>query len=154
MAASAWSVFWTAKKRLGNSGFSLGNSPTSNFRMSLHRSVASLSNNLLSGNVSTFGSISFMSSGGGVNAEGLTLTGVTWTSTAAGVYTFDASNKTYSPTSSALTSVRYAVIRLSNTAVTSGFPLCYAALSTASFDVGAGSTLTVQMATTGIFTLT
>jgi hypothetical protein len=94
-----------------------------------------------------------MASGGGVNAEGLTLSAVTWTGTG-GVETFDCSNKVYSPTNSALTSVRYAVIRMSSGAVTSGFPLCYAALSTTAFDVGASSTLTVQMATTGIFTLT
>jgi hypothetical protein len=95
-----------------------------------------------------------MASGGGVNIEGQTLDSVTWTSTSPGVYTFDCANEVYTPTASALTSVRYAVIRVSNTAITSGFPLCYAALSTTAFDVGAGSTLTVQMATTGIFTLT
>ena len=150
MAASAWSVFWTAKKRLGQTGFSL--STTTKFRMSLHKTSASA--NLLSGVASTFGQISFMASGGGVNAEGQTLDSPTWASTAAGVYTFDCANEVYSPTSSALTSVRYAVIRMSSGAVTSGFPLCYAALSTQSFDVGADSTLTVQMATTGIFTLT
>lgn len=150
MAASAWSVFWTAKHRMGltTSGFNLSGAI---MRMSLHRTAASA--NLLTGFASTFGSISFMASGGGVNAEGLTLSAVTWTGTG-GVETFDCSNKVYSPTNSALTSVRYAVIRMSSGAVTSGFPLCYAALSTTAFDVGAGSTLTVQMATTGIFTLT
>jgi hypothetical protein len=151
MAASAWSVFWSAKHRMGESattGLSLSGAI---LRMSLHRTAASA--NLLSGNVSTFGSISFMASGGGVNVEGQTLSGTTWTGTG-GVETFDTSNMVYSPTSSALTSVRYCVIRQSNTAVTSGFPICYAALSTTAFDVGAGSTLTVQMATSGIFTLT
>ena len=148
MAASAWSVFWTAKHRLGETGFTLSGGK---FRMSLHKTSASA--NLLSGNVSTFGSVSFMASGGAVNVEGQTLDSVTWTG-AAGVETFDSANEVYSPVNSALTSVRYAVIRLSASAVTSGFPLCYAALSTTAFDVGAGSTLTVQMATSGIFTLT
>ena len=148
MAASAWSVFWTAKHRLGETGFTLSGGK---FRMSLHKTSASA--NLLSGNVSTFNSISYMASGGAVNAEGQTLDSVTWTGSG-GVETFDSANEVYSPVNSALTSVRYAVIRLSNTAVTSGFPLCYAALSTAAFDVGAGSQLTVQMATSGIFTLT
>lgn len=151
MAASAWSVFHTAKHRMGvaSIGFSLS---AGKMRMSLHKTSASA--NLSANGVSTFGSISFMASGGGVNVEGQTLDSVTWVSSAAGVQRFDCANEVYSPTSSALTSVRYAVIRASSGAVTSGFPLCYAALSTTAFDVGAGSTLTVQLATTGIFTLT
>jgi len=149
MAASAWAVFHTAKHRMGETGFSLSGGI---FRMSLHRTAVSAN---LSGNaVSTFGSVSFMASGGGVNVEGQTLDTVTWVSSASGVQRFDCANEVYSPTSSALTSVRYAVIRLSAAAVTSGFPLCYAALSATAFDVGAGSTLTIQIATTGIFTLT
>ena len=153
MAASAWSVFHTAKHKLGKNTASGGIQLSGSiFRMSLHRTACSA--NLVANAVSTFGSVSFMASGGGVNVEGLTLSAVTWVSSAAGVQRFDCSNKVYSPTSSALTSVRYAVIRMSSAAVTSGFPLCYAALSTTAFDVGAGSTLTVQMATTGIFTLT
>jgi len=151
MAASAWSVFWSAKHRMGNSattGLSLSGAV---LRMSLHRTAAS--DNLLTGFASTFGSISFMASGGAVNAEGQTLSGTTWTG-AGGVETFDTSNMVFSPVNSALTSVRYAVIRQSNSAVTSGFPICFAALSSTAFDVGAGSTLTVQLATAGIFTLT
>jgi hypothetical protein len=150
LGASAWSVFWTAKKRMGLTGFSLGTGTA--FRMSLHKTAAS--SNLLSGNVSIFTSIGNKASGGGVSVDGQNLANATWTSSAAGVYKFDADDEVYSPTSSTLSSVRYAVIRLSSGANTSGFPLCYAALSTAAFDVGGGSTLTVQMATTGIFTLT
>jgi hypothetical protein len=152
MGASAWTVFWDAKHRLGLAGTSGFNLSASKFRMSLHRTSASA--NLLSNNVSTYGSISYMASGGGINAEGQTLTGVTWVSSAAGVQRFDCSNEVWSPTGSALSQVRYAVIRESEGAVTSGYPLCYAALSTAEFPVGDGSTLTVQIATTGIFTLT
>jgi len=102
MAASAWSVFWTAKHRMGvaSIGFSLS---AGIMRMSLHRTACSA--NLLSGNVSSFGSVSFMASGGGVNVEGQTLDSVTWAG-ATGVETFDCANEVYSPTSSALTSVR------------------------------------------------
>jgi len=102
VAASAWSVFYSAKHRMGvaSIGFSLS---AGIMRMSLHKT--SVSANLLTGFVSTFGSVSFMASGGGVNAEGQTLDSVTW-SGAAGVETFDCANETYSPASSALTSVR------------------------------------------------
>jgi hypothetical protein len=34
-----------------------------------------------------------------------------------------------------------------------GYPVCYAALSTGSFQVSSGNTLTVQMAAGGVFTL-
>jgi hypothetical protein len=54
---------------------------------------------------------------------------------------------------STLDAVRFACIRKSSGAVTSGFVLCYAALSTAAFDVTTGNTLTIQMAATGVFTL-
>jgi hypothetical protein len=120
--------------------------------MSLHKTAASA--NLLSGFVSIFTSIGNKASGGGVSVDGQSLASCTWVSSAAGVYRFNCADEVYSPTSSVLSSVRYAVIRYSVGAVTSGYPLCYAALSTTAFDVGAGSTLTVQIATTGIFTLT
>ena len=147
MVAGAWTVFWNAKKKMGLSGFQLD---TGNFRMSLHKTSASA--NLTSSFISVYSSIGSTASGGGVSADGQVLDAPTWTLSGS-AYKFDCSNETWSPTSSALTSVRYGVIRLS-VGATSGFPLCYAALSTVAFDVGASSTLTVQMATTGVFTLT
>ena len=147
MVAGAWTVFWNAKKRMGLTGYQLD---TGNFRMSLHKTAASAL--LTSGNVSTYGSIGNTATGGGVSGDGQVLNSISWTISGS-AYVFDCSNETWSPTTSALTSVRYGVIRLS-VGATSGFPLCYAALSTTAFTVGADSTLTVQMATTGIFTLT
>ena len=121
--------------------------------MSLHRTSASAL--LSTTGISTYTSLGFQCSGGGISTAGQVLGLNTWLSTAAGVQTFDCSNEVYSPTGgSALTSDRYAVIRQSATGTSSGYPLCYAALSTTAFDVGSGSTLTVQMAGTGIFTLT
>ena len=107
MAASAWSVFHTAKHRMGvaSIGFSLS---AGILRMSLHKTSASA--NLSANGVSSFGSISFMASGGGVNVEGQTLSSQTWVSSAAGVQTFDVGNEVYSPTSSALTSVNYCAL--------------------------------------------
>jgi hypothetical protein len=150
MGASPWSVFWTAKKRMGLTGFSLGTSNA--FRMSLHQTAASA--NLMSGNVSIYSSIASQSSGGGVSVAGQVLSNAAWASSAAGVYRFDCDNEQWAPTGSNLSAVRYAVIRLSSGSTSSGFPLCYAALSTAEFNVNADSTLTVQIATTGVFTLT
>lgn len=144
MVASAWKVFWTAKKRMGLTGFNLATG--SGFRMSLHKTAASA--NLLSSNVSTYGSIGSGAGGvGGISTDGQALGLATWTLSGS-TYTFDTSNEIYSPSGAAMTSVRYAVIRLS-VAAASGYPLCYAALSTIAFDVGDGSSLTVQMAATG-----
>jgi hypothetical protein len=59
----------------------------------------------------------------------------------------------FTASASTLSAVRYAVIRKSAGAVTSGLLLCYAALSTAEFNVTTGNTLTIQMHANGVFTL-
>lgn len=146
MAASAWTVFDVAKNVIGaGTGLSLASAA---FRMSLHTSAAST---LISGAITVFGSIGSESAGGGYSA--LTLSGVTWAAGAsAGVQKFDFTDPVFTASSSILKSVRYAVVYKS-TAAASGIPLIYAALSTASFSVTTGNTLTIQLATTGAFTL-
>ncbi len=79
---------------------------------------------------------------------------MTWAAgVSAGVQKFDCTDPVFTASASDITNVRYAVIRKSVSA-TGGHPLCFAALSTAAFTVSTGNTLTIQMATTGVFTLT
>lgn len=145
MAASAWTVFDVAKHKIAVGSLNLSAGP---FRMSLHRTSAST---LISGAITVFASIGDECSGGGYSA--LTLSGVTWAAgTSAGVQKFDFTDPVFTASASVLSAVRYAVVYKS-TAASSGIPLIYAALSTAEFNVTTGNTLTVQLATTGAFTL-
>ena len=145
MAASAWTVFDCAKHKLGTGSIDfLGGI----WRMSLHDSDAST---LLSGAITTKASIGNECTGGGYAA--LTLSGITWTTTTStGLQEFDFTDPVFTASASALTSVRFAVIYTS-TGASDGIPVAYADLSTASFTVTTGNTLTVQLAAGGAFTL-
>ena len=146
MAASPWTVFDTAKNKISQtSGIVLG---ADTFRMSLHTSAASTN---ISGAITVWQSIGSECTGGGYSA--LTLSGVTWAAgVSAGVQKFDFTDPVFTASASTLTSVRYAVVYKS-TGASQGIPLIYAALSTASFSVTTSNTLTIQLATTGAFTL-
>lgn len=148
MAASAWTVFNRAKHKIGNGTINLGGGK---YRLTLHRTSASAK---LSGQPSIFTSVGFESSGGGYSDY--LLSNVAWTGAASANSTtrkFDCTDPVITASSSVLSAVRYAVLRYSAGAA-SGHLLCYAALSTAQFDVGSGNTLTIQMNASGIFTLT
>lgn len=145
MAASAWTIFDRAKHYMGDGTISLSGGI---FRVSLHRTSAAIS----AGTGSIFSQVGSESSGGGYVAK--TLPSHTWTAGAsAGQQRFDSGDPVFTASASTLSAVRYAVIRQSGGA-TSGYLLCYAALSTAQFDVSTGNTLTIQMNANGIFTLT
>lgn len=146
MAASAWTVFDCAKHAIGNGSFTL--SGATGLRMTLHKTSAAAN---ISGAITTWASIGSECAGGGY--DGVALSGVTWAAgTSAGVQKFDFTDPVFTASASVLSNVRFAVVHLSAGA-TSGLPLIYAALSTAQFNVSTGNTLTVQLATTGAFTL-
>lgn len=146
MAASAWTIFDRAKHYIGDGTIPLSGST---FRLSLHRTSASAN---LVGDITIFTSVGDQCSGGGYAAK--TLGSVVWTAGAsAGQQKFDCADPVFTASASTLSAVRYAVIRKSAGAVTSGILLCYAALSTSEFNVSTGNTLTISMAATGIFTL-
>ena len=146
MAASAWTVFDSAKHKIGNGDIDLS---SSTFRLSLHRTSASAN---LVGDITVFTSVADQCSGGGYAAR--TLAGVSWAAgVSAGIQSWDVTDPVITASASTLSAVRYAVIRKSAGSTTSGLLLCYAALSTAEFNVTTGNTLTIQMAATGVFTL-
>lgn len=146
MAASAWTIFDSAKHKIGNAEINLS---AHTFRLSLHRTSASA--NLVS-DITIFTSVGDECSGGGYAAK--TLGSVAWTAGAsAGQQKWDVADPVFTASGSTLSAVRYAVIRKSAGATTSGLLLCFAALSTSQFNVSTGNTLTIQMASTGVFTL-
>lgn len=146
MAASAWVVFDSAKHKLCNGTIDLSGG---NFRLSLHGTGASAN---LAGDITILGSVGTAASGGGYSA--IALSGVAWTAgTSAGQQKFDCTDPVFTASGANLADVRYAVIYQSGASAGANYLLCYAALSTAEFDVTTGNTLTVQMNAAGIFTL-
>ena len=147
MAASAWTIFERAKHNMAIGTINLS---ADNFRLSLHRT--SISAVLSISTVTLFSEITDECSGGGYTAQ--SLAGVAWTNGAsAGQQKWDVTDPIFTASLSTLSAVRYAVIWKSASA--GGGPLlAYAALSTAEFNVTTGNTLTIQMAATGVFTLT
>ena len=146
MGASAWTVFDAAKNFIGTGSLPL---LTGIHRMSLHTSACSAE---ISGAITSWASI-----GNEISATGgyvrKTLASRTWTAgTSAGVQKFDFTDPVFTASGSILKSIRYAVV-MASVSAGGGLPLCYAALSTSSFSVTSGNTLTVQLATTGCFIL-
>lgn len=148
MAATAWAFWDRAKHRICNGVIDLSAGP---FRLALYSSAASGSINTDALTIQS--EIGSECSGGNYQAGGLTLSGVAWTAGAsAGQQAFDTSNAVFTASGSAISNVRFGVI-VRSIGATSGYLLCWSALSTAQFDVTAGNTLTVQMNANGIFTL-
>jgi hypothetical protein len=149
MAASAWTIYNEAKHRIGNGLIDLSAGP---FRLALYSSAASAS--VRTATLTAQSEIGTEVSGGTYNAGGLTLAGISWgAGISAGQQKFDCTDPIFTASGSAMSNVRFGVIVASVNTATSGYPLCYAALSTAQFDVTTGNTLTVQMNANGIFTL-
>ena len=148
MAATAWAFWDRAKHRICNGDINLSAGP---FRLALYSTAASGSINTDSLTIQS--EIGSECSGGAYAAGGLTLSGVTWTAGAsAGQQAFDCSDPVFTASGSAISNVRFGVI-VRSIGATSGYLLCWSALSTAQFDVTTGNTLTVQMNANGIFTL-
>lgn len=161
MAAQAWKIYGIAKRKLGNNtaGIRLDSGI---FKMSLHRSAATANITDLTG-ITTFGSIlNEISSRGGYPTSGST--GGNSLPPAAGQWTQGASNEqmkwtyttagiVFTASNSDLINIKFACIHYSSGAVNSGFPLCYASLSSAQFTISSPNTLTVLPAATGVFTL-
>ena len=150
MAATAWSFYDSAKKKIGNGTIVLNSGV---FKMSLHTSAANVSLQTLSVWSSTNNEIVAQ---GGYSTAGGSLAGISWTLSGS-VCVWDATNKVFTANGANLSNVKYAVIHRSagaSVGARSGHLLCWSRLSTAQFAVTSGNTLTIQFATAGIFTLT
>ena len=149
MAATAWTFYNEAKKKIGNNIIPLD---AGIFKMQLHNSASDASNRVLSIASEPTNEIAVA---GGYAAGGKTLAGVAWTIAGdpASVM-FDATDLVFTASGANLSIIKYAVIHNSINSVTSGHLLCWSRLSTSQFSVTSGNTLTIQFATAGIFTLT
>jgi hypothetical protein len=148
MAASAWQLYNTAKRYIGNGTIELG---VGNFKMALFTSASNTSTFTLS----TFASLtSEISATGGYVGGGKLLVPATgqWTTGASAKqmkFTYSAVGLTFTASGAPLTNIRYAVIYQSG-----GKLLCFCQLSSSQFTVSSPNTLTVLPAATGVFTLT
>ena len=151
MAATAWQLYNTAKRYIGNGTIELG---VNNFKMALFRGSSNASTFALS----TLGSVTFqISATGGYVAGGKALDPAAgqWTvgsSVDQMKFTYNAAGITFTASGANLNQIKYAVIyRGSGSAAKL---LCFCALSSAAFDVSDPNTLTILPAATGVFTLT
>lgn len=148
MAASAWVLFDTAKHKFFGGALNLSGNA---FAMSLFKTSAGFS----AGKASVRGQAgiaSYAATGGGYTTKSLTTEA--WTQGAsAGEQKFDCDNVVWTATGSTITGIRYAVIFDGSAGSNTGALLCYASLTSTQFNVSAGSTVTVQINNSGVFTL-
>ena len=152
MAASAWQLYNSAKKYIGNGTITLG---AGVFKMVLARSAS---------NASTFTLSTYASVTNEISATGGYVTGGKNLVPATGQWTVGASAKqmkftmstvglAFTASGASLTNIKYAILR-NSTGATAGRLLCFCQLSSSQFTVTSPNTLTVLPAATGIFTLT
>ena len=148
MAASAWQLYNSGKRYIGNGTIELG---VGNFKLALLRSASNTSTFTLS----TFASLTNeISATGGYVTGGKALVPGTgqWTTGASAKqmkFTYSTIGVTFTASGAPLTNVKYAVIYQSG-----GKLLCFCQLSSTQFTVASPNTLTVLPAATGVFTLT
>jgi hypothetical protein len=148
MAATAWLLYNSGKRYIGNGTIQLG---VNNFKMALFRSASNASTFTLS----TFASLTNeISATGGYVSGGKALVPATgqWTVGASAKqmkFTYSTVGLTFTASGAPLTNIKYAVIYNS-----AGKLLCFCQLSSSQFTVSSPNTLTVLPAATGVFTLT
>ena len=154
MAASAWQLYNTAKKYIGDGTITLG---AGSFKMALANSASNASTFTLE----TFGSLSGeISATGGYTSGGKEIVPATgqWTVGASAKqikFTYSTVGLTFTASGSALTNVKYAVMTFGASAGVASARklLCFCQLSSSQFTVASPNTLTVLPAATGVFTL-
>ena len=154
MAAGAWKVFNRAKKYVGNGTLSLS---ATTFRMCLATSASNLKTSAsakpLMNRTSLTGQVT---STLGCPVLGKALAGEVWTTGAsAGQIKFDVDDLVFTATTSAIANIKYAVIFLTGASAGAQKLVCYSTLTTSQItSLAIGNTLTVQMASGGVLTLT
>jgi hypothetical protein len=158
MAASAWQLYNSAKKYIGNGTIVLG---AGVFKMVL----ASASSNASTFTLSAYGGGGALTSvtneiaaTGGYVTGGKNLVPATaqWTVGASAKqmkYTMSTVGIAFTASGAPLTDIKFAILR-NSTGAAAGKLLCFCQLSSSNFTVASPNTLTVLPAATGIFTLT
>lgn len=155
MSAGAWKIYSTGKRKIGAGTITLG---AGVFKMSLHRASASAAILVLSTRSKWSSVPGEISARGGYAAGGRNLLPATggWTTGASAKqikFTFSTVGLAFTASGSALNNIKYALIKFSAGATTSGYVLCFCTLSTAAFTIASPNILTVLPAATGVFTL-
>jgi hypothetical protein len=133
MAASAWQLYNSAKKYIGNGTITLG---AGVFKMVLATSAS---------NTSTFTLSTYASVTNEISATGASAKQMKFTMSTVGL--------AFTASGASLTNIKYAILR-NSTGATAGKLLCFCQLSSSQFTVTSPNTLTILPAATGIFTLT
>ncbi len=155
MAASAWQLYNSAKKYIGDGTITLG---SGSFKMALANSASNTSTFTLE----TFGSLSGeISATGGYSSGGKELVPATgqWTVGASAKqikFTYSTVGLTFTASGADLNNIKYAVIThgVSAGVASARKLLCFCQLSSSQFTLSSPNTLTVLPAGTGVFTLT
>lgn len=149
MAATAFTLYHSAKEYLGNSN-SIDLDEAGRFR--LH--IVTSGGNASTLTISTLGSLTNeLASGNGYDQSGYSMN-TTWTSVAAGTWRFDSATVIVSASGGALNNIQWAVV-VASTGASAGDPanklVCVSKLSTSSIDLSDGSTLTIDFNANGVF---
>ena len=158
MAATAWQLYNSAKKYIGNGTITLG---AGVFKMVLAQTASNASTFTLSaygGGGALTSVTNEIAAAGGYVAGGRNLVPATaqWVEGASAKqqkFTMSAVGLAFTASGASLVNVRYAIIR-NSTGAGAGKLLCFCQLSSSQFTVTSPNTLTVLPAATGIFTLT
>ena len=150
MAASAWQLYNSAKKYIGNGTITLG---AGVFKMVLATSASNASTFTLTAYSQVTNEISAT---GGYTTGGKNLVPATayWTVGASAKqmkFTMSTVGLAFTASGASLTNIKYAILR-NSTGATAGRLLCFCQLSSSQFTVTSPNTLTVLPAATGIFT--
>jgi len=152
MAATAWQLYNSAKKYIGNGTITLG---AGVFKMVLAQTASNASTFTLSTYASVTNEIAAAGgyATGGRNLVPATAQWVVGASAKQQKFTMSAVGLAFTASGASLVNVRYAIIR-NSTGTGAGKLLCFCQLSSSQFTVTSPNTLTVLPAATGIFTLT
>lgn len=143
MAATAWTLYDKAKKKLGNGTIQLG---VNVFKMQLHTSASNASTSTLSTAASVTNEVA---NGNGYTTGGKSAASVTWTvGASASQYRFDSADLVWTATGGNIANIKFAVVKNS-----AGQALMWSRLTTAQFTLTQNNTLTVQINANGYFTL-
>jgi hypothetical protein len=149
MAAQSWKFYNLAKKKIGNGSISLASTV---MRMSLVTSAS----NFATRTIGTFASLTNeIADGNGYSTSGKSLTGEVWTAGAsAQQYKWDADDVVWTGTGGTIANIKGAVIWLSAASAGGRHLVAFASLTSNQFTLASGNTLTIQMNSAGIATLT
>lgn len=153
MAAGAWKIFDTFKKKMANGTLDL-DAGAHVVRCTLHTSAANLSagaNSALSVAGSVTGEIA---DGAGYSTSGKTLSATTWiTGASGGEMRYDGTAVFWSANGGTISNIKFAVLWFSGASANARHLLAFSTLSTAQFNLTDTNRLTITPSANGIFEL-